>query len=174
MDRGIQSSRVTEALLLRWISLLAVAMCLVASGEARAQEGALAPSFSIRDLDGRVVRLQDLRGRPVVLDFWATWCAPCRTSMPDLDELQDRYAPQGLVILGLSLDDDGTQPVRRFVQGLRVKFRMALASDRVLALYGPIRSVPTTVFINRKGMVVRRVVGYLDRDTMESFVRELF
>ncbi len=158
----------------RWLPLLALALTLGGSGVAWAQEGSPAPPFTVRDLEGRPLRLQDLRGRPVVLDFWATWCAPCRTSMPDLDQLQSRYAPQGLVILGLSLDEDGTQPVRRFVQGLGVKFRMALANDRVLALYGPIRSVPTTVFINRKGIVVRRVVGYLDRDTMESFVRERF
>jgi len=158
----------------RWLTPVALAALLSVSSVALAEDGTPAPQFSVRDLEGRTLRLQDLRGRPVVLDFWATWCAPCRTSMPDLDQLQTRYAGQGLVILGLSLDEDGTQPVRRFVQGLGVKFRMALANDRVLALYGPIRSVPTTVFINRKGIVVRRVVGYLDRETMESFVRELF
>jgi peroxiredoxin len=158
----------------RWLSLFLLTAALSSPGVAAAQEGTAAPAFSVRDLDGHTIRLQDLRGRPVVLDFWATWCAPCRTSMPDLDQIQDRYTGQGLVILGLSLDEDGAQPVRRFAQGIGVKFRMALANDRVLAQYGPIRSVPTTVFINRKGIVVRRVVGYVDRETMEGFVRELF
>ena len=156
------------------LPLLLLAATLALPALASAQEGRPAPPFTVRDVDGRTVRLQDLRGRPVVLDFWATWCAPCRTSMPDLDEIQQRYSSEGLVILGLSLDEDGVQPVRRFAQSLGVKFRLALANDRVLSEYGPIRSVPTTVFINRQGVVVRRVVGYLDRETMEAFVRELF
>jgi peroxiredoxin len=158
----------------RWrLSLLLTASLLVPA-LALAQDGVPAPPFSVRDLDGRNLRLQDFRGRPVVLDFWATWCAPCRTSMPDLDSIQVRFADQGLVVLGLSLDEDGVQPVRRFVQGIGVKFRMALANDKMLSQYGPIRSVPTTVFIDRRGVIVRRVVGYVDRETMEGFVRELF
>jgi peroxiredoxin len=149
-------------------------LCLGVATPAFAQEGTPAPAFSVRDLDGHNIRLQDLRGRPVVLDFWATWCAPCRASMPDLSALQTRYADQGLMVIGLALDEDGTQPVRKFVEQLGVKFRIALANDRVLSQYGPIRSAPTTVFINRHGMIVRRVVGYIDQETMDSFIRELF
>jgi len=151
---------------------LIAALGLPATGFAQA--GQPAPPFAVRDLEGRTVRLQDLKGRPVVLDFWATWCAPCRASMPELDAIQNRYADRGLVVLGLSLDEEGTAPVRRFVDRLGVKFRIALANEKMLAQYGPIRSAPTTVFINRKGMVVRRVVGYVDRETMESFILELF
>jgi len=152
---------------------IALASLIVAT-PARSQEGSPAPAFTVRDLDGHNIRMQDLRGRPVVLDFWATWCAPCRASMPDLNALQARYADQGLTVIGLALDEDGTQPVRKFVDQLGVKFRIALANDRVLSQYGPIRSAPTTVFINRRGIVVRRVVGYIDQETMDTFVRELF
>ena len=151
-----------------------ILLAFLVAGAAEAQEGATAPSFSVRDLDGRNIRMQDLKGRPVVLDFWATWCAPCRASMPDLNTLQTRYADQGLMVIGLALDEDGTQPVRRFVDQLGVKFRIALANDRILSQYGPIRSAPTTVFINRRGVIVRRVVGYIDQETMDSFIRELF
>jgi peroxiredoxin len=156
------------------LALLPLIAALGLSAPALAQSGQPAPPFSVRDLEGRTVRLQDLRGRPVVLDFWATWCAPCRVSMPDLDVLQERYADQGLVVLGLSLDEDGTPAVKRFVDRHGIRFRIALANEKMLAQYGPIRSAPTTVFINRKGVVVRRVVGYVDRETMESFIRELF
>lgn len=156
------------------ITLLAWLSVAILVPAARAQEPSPAPPFTVRDLDGRTVRLQDLRGKPVVLDFWATWCAPCRVSMPELDTLQDQYAEEGLVVLGLSLDEDGPDKVRRFVDKLGVKFRVALATERMLSQYGPIRSAPTTVFINRKGLVVRRVVGYVDRETMESFIKELF
>ena len=154
-------------------ALIPLLAALGSPGPAMAQTGQPAPPFSVRDLDGRTVRLQDLRGKPVVLDFWATWCAPCRASMPDLDALQERYADQGLVVLGLSLDEDGTAPVKRFVERLGIRFRIALANEKMLAQYGPIRSAPTTLFINRRGVVVRRVVGYVDKETMESFIREL-
>ena len=156
------------------ITLLACLGALALAPPARAQQPSPAPPFSVRDLDGHTVRLQDLRGRPVVLDFWATWCAPCRVSMPDLDSLQVRYADEGLVILGLSLDEDGSDKVKRFVEHLGIRFPVALANERMLSQYGPIRSAPTTVFINRKGMVIRRVVGYVDRETMASFIQELF
>jgi peroxiredoxin len=144
------------------------------TGSAAAQSGDLAPAFTVKDLDGRTFRLQDYRGKPVVLDFWASWCRPCRTSMPHLDVLQQRYRNQGLVILGLSLDDYGNRSARRFAEQLRVRFRLAMANERVLDLYGPIRSVPTTIFINRRGEVVRRVVGYIDGETLETYARELF
>jgi len=156
------------------LTLLPLVAALGIAPPALAQPAHPAPPFSVRDLEGRTIRLHDLRGRPVVLDFWATWCAPCRVSMPELDALQERYAEQGLVVLGLSLDEDDTPAVKRFVERLGVRFRIALANEKMLAQYGPIRSAPTTVFINRRGQVVRRVVGYVDRETMESFVRELF
>jgi len=133
-----------------------------------------APPFAVRSLEGRTVRLADFRGRPVVLDFWATWCAPCRASMPHLDALQQRFQSQGLVIVGLSVDESGSQTVKRFAQRLGVSFRLAMADDHVLDQYGPIRLLPTTFFINRRGEIVRRVVGQIDPETMETYVRELF
>jgi len=132
-----------------------------------------APAFSLRDLDGRTLRLSDYRGKAVVLDFWATWCKPCRTTMPHLSAMQERYAPR-LVVVGISIDDEGTRAVRRFTDDLGIKFRVAMADERVLDAYGPIRTIPTTFFINRRGDVVRRVVGYIDRETLDSYVRELF
>ena len=133
-----------------------------------------APTFAIRGLDGRTVKLSDFKGKVVVLDFWATWCGPCRASLPHLNEVQGRFAGQGLVVVGISVDDTEPQVVRHFVDRLGLKFRMAMADERVLDLYGPIRTIPTTFFINRRGEVVRRVVGYIDSETLESYVQELF
>lgn len=132
-----------------------------------------APPFSLRSLDGRMVRLSDYRGKAVVLDFWATWCKPCRASMPHLNDMQDRYGAR-LVVVGVSIDDGGNQAVKRFADDLGIKFKVAMADERVLEAYGPIRSIPTTFFINRRGEIARRVVGYIDRETMESYVKELF
>jgi len=133
-----------------------------------------APPFAVRTFEGKVVRLSDLRGKPVVLDFWATWCRPCRAAMPHLDAVQKRFGETRLVVIGLSVDDaDENQGVRRFARDLGVSFRLGMANDKVLDLYGPIRSLPTTVFINRQGEVVRRVKGYIDPETLDSYVLEL-
>lgn len=132
-----------------------------------------APPFSLRSLDGRPVRLSDYRGRAVVVDFWATWCKPCRASMPHLNQIQERYGAR-LVVVGISIDDGDVSTVRRFTEDLGIRFRIAMATERVLDAYGPFRAMPTTFFINRSGEVKRRVVGYIDPETLDGYVRELF
>ena len=139
---------------------------------AQAPRGTARP-FAVRTLDGRTLRLAELRGRPVILDFWATWCAPCRASLPQLSAMQGRYGRRGLVVVGLSVDDGQPQAVRRFAERLRLRFPMAMASEDMLDDYGPIRSIPTTIFIDRRGRIVRRVVGYVDEETLEGFIREI-
>jgi thiol-disulfide isomerase/thioredoxin len=140
-----------------------------AEGTARA-----APSFAVRTLDGKMFRMSEHRGRPVVLDFWATWCAPCRASMPHLAGIQDRYHGDGLVVLGLSVDEGGPAVIKRYAERHRIHFRLGLADEKLLDQYGPIRQIPTTFFINRRGEVVRRTVGYLDAETLDAYVKELF
>jgi peroxiredoxin len=148
----------------------ALALSLVTASVSPARQ---APAFSVRTLEGKPLRLSDLRKRPVILDFWATWCGPCRASMPHLSEMQVRYERRGLAVIGLSVDEQGPQRVKRFATQLGVRFTLAMANDEVLDAYGPIRSIPTTFFINRDGHIVRRVVGYIDDDTMEDYVKEI-
>jgi thiol-disulfide isomerase/thioredoxin len=158
----------------RLFPVACVFACLAAAplvSPAAAAESA-AP-FSVRGLDGKTLRLSEFKGQPVVLDFWATWCVPCRASMPHLDSLQEHFQPQGLVVIGLSVDDGPTPAVRRYAERLGLHFRLGMADEAVLDDYGPIRSIPTTIFINRRGQVVRRVVGYIDGETMEEFAREI-
>lgn len=152
--------------------MLATAAAVPAARAASASKPA--PPFTVRTLDGRTLRLGDFKGRAVVLDFWATWCVPCRAAMPHLDRMQQHFRDRGLVVIGLSVDDSSPQEVRAFAERLGVHFRLAMASESVLDLYGPIRSIPTTIYIDRRGEIVRRVVGYVDGDTMEGFAAELF
>lgn len=154
------------------IAFTAAIAGLVSASPSFAAESS-APAFSIRSLEGRTIRLTDYRNRPVVLDFWATWCGPCRASMPHLNDMQTRYAKQGLAVIGASVDESGPQPVRKFADKLGVKFTLAMANDDVIDAYGPIRSIPTTFFINRRGEIVRRVVGYIDAETMDGYVKEI-
>jgi len=132
-----------------------------------------APSFTVKTLEGKPLKSSDLRQKPMIVDFWATWCGPCRASMPHLSAMQTRYEKQGLTVIGLSVDESGPQGVKKFANQLGVKFTLAMANDDVLDAYGPIRSIPTTFFINRKGDIVRRVVGYIDGETMEDYVKEI-
>ena len=148
----------------------ALAFSLVAPVASEAKQ---APAFTVKTLEGKPLKLADLRKRPVIVDFWATWCGPCRASMPHLSTMQSRYEKQGLAVIGLSVDETGAQTVKKYVNGLGVKFTMAMANDEVLDAYGPIRQIPTTFFINRKGEIVRRVVGYIDGETMEDYVKEI-
>ena len=155
------------------LACLSAAPIVAPTAASAASAAGTAASFSLRGLDGKPLRLSDFKGQPVVIDFWATWCAPCRASMPHLNQIQDRYQPQGLVVIGLSVDDGSSSAVRRFADKLGVRFRLAMADEEVLDDYGPIRSIPTTVFINRRGEIVRRVTGYIDEETMEGFTREI-
>ena len=132
-----------------------------------------APAFSVKTIEGRTLRLSDLKNRPLIVDFWATWCGPCRASMPHLNEVSSHYARRGLTVLGMSVDESGPAPVKRFATQLGIRFTIAMANDDMLDAYGPIRVIPTTFFINRQGEIVRRVVGYIDGETMESYVREI-
>ena len=156
------------------ITLLLVSAGTQLTSSSAAVADRMAPSFVVRTLDGKSFRLQAQRGRPVILDFWATWCAPCRASMPHLDRLQERYTRDGLVVLGLSVDENPPATVKRFAERLGIRFRLAMADEKLLDRYGPIRLLPTTFFINRRGEVVRRTVGYLDAETLDAYVRELF
>ena len=166
MPPGYAAPRRRNALLIAAAAVLLVAAPALAGDMA-------APAFSVKGLDGKPVRMSELHNHPVVVDFWATWCEPCRASMPHLNEMQARYGPKGLVVIGMSVDETGPAPVKRFAGQLGVKFTLAMANDEILDAYGPIRSIPTTFFISRKGEIVRRVVGFIDNETMDAYVKEI-
>ena len=165
----------SNRILLRACALsIAVSFALHPAAARAEGPGRAAPSFAVRTLDGKMFKMSENRGRPVVLDFWAPWRAPCRASMPHLARIQERYSKDGLVVLGLSVDEEGPAFVKRFAERLQINFRLAMADEKLLDQYGPIRQIPTTFFINRRGEVVRRTVGYLDAETIDAYVKELF
>src|SRR6185436_17019927 len=146
---------------LRVTAMLApLALTIATAGIVRAETPErTAPVFALRTLDGKPFKLEAQRGNPIILDFWATWCGPCRRSLPHLDAIQERYSRDGLVVLGLSVDDEAPATIKRFGEKMGLKLRIGMADEKLLDLYGPIRLLPTTFFINRRGEIVRRTVG---------------
>jgi peroxiredoxin len=139
-----------------------------------AVEGGIAPDFSLQTLDGRAVKLSDFRGKIVLLNFWATWCAPCRVEMPWLIELYKNYHSQGFEIVGVSVDDPGEQrSVERFVKEMGVNYTILLGTNPVADLYGGARLLPHTFFISRDGKITKSFIGLQDKSEIEATIREM-
>jgi len=139
-----------------------VGVCAVAYASPTAP-GALAPDFTLRTLAGSNLRLQELRGRVVLVNFWATWCAPCRVEMPHLSKLHDKYGSSGFVLLGVNVDDNTKNAVDLATQ-LGLKFPVLLDSDKKASRLYDVSAMPSTVLIDREGRV-----RYVHRGYREGF-----
>jgi peroxiredoxin len=131
-----------------------------------------APAFSLPDLSGHTVSLSDFGGKVVILDFWATWCPPCKREIPDFISLQNEYGPKGLQVVGVALDE--ADKVRAFAKANGMNYPVAIGNDNVAAAYGGISGIPTTYVLNRQGRIVARFEGYRPRDVFEQEIRKLF
>jgi peroxiredoxin len=131
-----------------------------------------APDFSLTDLSGHHLRLSDYRGKVVVLDFWATWCDPCKQEIPHFIEMQNKYSSQALQVIGVSMDDD-EPPVREFQQKFKMNYPVALGSPELADHYGGILGLPITFVIDRNGRITARHVGATDASVIEAEVQKL-
>src|SRR6266699_24471 len=131
-----------------------------------------APAFQLNDLNGQPVSLAEAKGKIVLLNFWATWCGPCRAEIPDLVDLQKRYADK-LEIIALATDEDDPDEVRRFVQHSGINYRVAITPDEVRRDYGGIAALPTSFVIDPQGRIVQKHVGLNDPSIYELEVRAM-
>ncbi len=143
-----------------------------ASLKAQASNRPEAPLFTATDLNGRKIQLADYKGKVVLLDFWATWCGPCRIEIPEFVNLQNRYRDRGLVVLGVSLDDS-VEPVREFYRELNMNYPVVMAEERIAELYGGILGLPTTFIIGRDGRIYSKHIGATDASVFEDEIKEL-
>jgi peroxiredoxin len=143
-----------------------------AVGEAQMKTG-VAPDFTLQSLDGKTVRLSDFRGKPVVLNFWATWCGPCKIEMPWFVDLQKQYGPSGLQFLGVAMDDASTKDIAEFAESMKVNYPILLGKDAVGDAYGGVQFLPETFFIDRDGKVVDKAFGLKGRGEIEDAIKKI-
>jgi peroxiredoxin len=161
--------------------LAAVALALLLLGGCAPKRSSLkpekdrkfAPDFSLKDADGKVVRLSDYRGKAVLLNFWATWCAPCRLEIPWFMEFEQQNKNRGFAVVGISMDEEGWSVVKPFLSQLGVNYR-TLMGDAVTALvYGGVDALPTTFLLDRSGRIAATHVGLAGKSEYVSEIDEL-
>jgi thiol-disulfide isomerase/thioredoxin len=136
------------------------------------QKGSVAPDFSLKSLsDGKDVRLSSLRGRAVLVNFWATWCEPCKIEMPSLVDLQKKYGPQGLQIVGVAMDDADDKEISTFAHKMGVNYLVVRGTEKVGDLYGGVDRLPMTYYLDRSGKVVDETMGMAGETTFEDAIK---
>ncbi len=131
-------------------------------------KGQMAPDFALKDLNGKTVKLSDFRGKGVVLNFWATWCPPCKTEMPWFVDLEQRYGSQGLAVVGVALDDASEKQIADFVKDMGLNYTVLIGRESTAEAYGGVQMLPTTFYIDREGKIVERVFGLVSRKEIEE------
>src|SRR5271163_4089695 len=132
----------------------------------------LAPDFSLESLDGTTVRLSDLRGKAVLLNFWATWCGPCKIEMPWFVDLQNQYRSQGLQIVGVAMDDGSKEDIGKFAKDMGVNYPILIGKDSVGDQYGGVPALPETFLIGRDGRFVDKIIGLKGKADIEEAIQK--
>ena len=135
-------------------------------------EDKVAPDFALQSINGKTVRLSDFRGKAVLLNFWATYCAPCRIEMPWFVELQDRYAAEGLKVVGVAMDDASPDDIEKFASELGVNYPILVGEETVGNAYGGVQFLPSTFYIGRDGKVVGKVFGLKTKNEIEENIKK--
>jgi peroxiredoxin len=144
----------------------------MAAGNAQMKNG-IAPDFTLQSLDGKTVRLSDFRGKPVVLNFWATWCGPCKIEMPWFVDLQKQYGPAGLQFLGVAMDDASTKDIAEFAESMKVNYPILIGKESVGDAYGGVQFLPETFYIDRNGKVIDKAFGLKGRGEIEDAIKKI-
>jgi thiol-disulfide isomerase/thioredoxin len=137
--------------------------------------GQVAPDFDLKVLggNGKTMKLSELKGKAVLVDFWATYCEPCKTEMPQIAAMQNQYGPQGFQVVGIDMDPDvGDQVISNFAQKMGVNYPILLGTENVADLYGGLRGLPMNFFVDRSGTVVASELGGLDKNTLEEDIKK--
>ncbi|MDE3103697.1 MAG: TlpA family protein disulfide reductase [Acidobacteriota bacterium] len=135
--------------------------------------GKPAPAFSLVTLEGKRVTLAEYKGRPLLINFWATWCAPCKLEMPWFEEFRTQYAPQGFEILGIAEDDAGKDEIAKVARQAGVTYPVLLTDGKVAPAYGGVDVLPMSFYIDRNGVIVEQTAGLGGKDEIEANIRKV-
>lgn len=135
-------------------------------------KASIAPDFTLEALDGKSVKLSDLRGKAVLLNFWATWCGPCKIEMPWFVELQNQYGSQGLQIVGVAMDDASKEDIAKFAKDMGVNYPILIGKEAVGDAYGGVPALPESFFIGRDGKVVDKIIGLKGKAEIEDTIKK--
>lgn len=136
--------------------------------------GSMAPDFDLKLLDGngKTMKLSSLRGKAVIVDFWATYCGPCKIEMPWFVELQKKYGPEGLQIVGVAVDDAGEKAISDFTKKMGINYPILIGTEKVADLYGGLDGLPTTFFVDRSGKIIDRQLGLISESTIVDNIKK--
>jgi peroxiredoxin len=132
-----------------------------------------APSFDLKDVSEKSVKLADFKGRVVLMNFWATWCGPCKAEIPWFQEFDKKYSDRGLSVLGVSMDEDGWKAVTPYIDERKISYRMVLGNERLSDLYGGVDSLPTTFLIDTDGKIAAIHHGLVSKETYRKEIEDL-
>jgi len=130
-----------------------------------------APVWKLKDLDGQLVSSDQFNGKVVVIDFWATWCPPCRAEIPGYVALQEKYGKDGLAMVGISLDSQGPEEVKQFVAKNHMNYTVVMGDESVVAAFGGVEAIPTTFIVDRQGNIRDQKVGAEELAAFEQRLR---
>ncbi len=153
------------------LALVFTALVLLTSAISAA-EGKAAPDFALKDLGGKDISLDDYKGKVVFLNFWATWCPPCRQEIPGFIEAYEKYKGDGLVILGVAVSDRENS-VKSYVEKSKMTYPVAMGDTKIVKDYDPGNAIPTTIVIDRDGNIFHKHVGFMDQSQVEKIFMDL-
>lgn len=154
-----------------FIFAVALFMLSACSQGSAIEIGASAPDFSLADINGKTVSLSAFNGKVVILDFFASWCPPCRQEIPDFIELEKSYGDKGFAMVGVALVSAGE--AREFAGKMGINYPVLVDDGKASEIYGPIRSIPTTFIIDKSGKIVKMYIGYREKAVFEADIKEL-
>jgi len=153
--------------------LLAGVILLAGCADVQSAVQGKAQNFSLQNLNDRTIRLSDYENKVILLNFFATWCPPCRAEIPDFIELVNDYGDRGLVIIGVSVDRGGVETVREFAAQYSINYPVLMDDGLTSKAYGPIQSIPTTFIIDKDKNIVQKIIGSRRKEYFEGVIKPL-